>query len=122
MGGDLKDKLRALRESLGWTQTALAARLKLTTPHIQHFERGRRRPPGETLIAIGKLAGAPECWYWWGLAGLTREDVLKALTPSSTEKGADENLRELTAFLNKLSSEEGHELRAHRKDKRKRPA
>ncbi len=98
-------RIKDLREHrLLWTQKRLAEELKVTVTTVASWENRRYPPDAQHLLGFGKLAKAPECWYWWGLAGLTREDVEAALgiSPSSTraekirehaEKGAKVDAR-----------------------------
>jgi transcriptional regulator with XRE-family HTH domain len=75
----LQEQLLALRQRLGLTNSQLAGLIGTTEDQVRHYIKGRRMPKGKELIALGKLAGPPECWFWWGLVGLQKEDALKAL-------------------------------------------
>lgn len=46
---------------------------------VSRWERGINEPSSSVYVELGKITGAPECWYFWGLAGLTRSDIDKAL-------------------------------------------
>ncbi len=49
--------------------------LSVSTSEVRRWEQGRRGPTAAQAIALGKLAGPPDCWFWWGLFGLTPGDV-----------------------------------------------
>ena len=70
--------IERLRESLGISQAELARRLHVSPMAVSRWERGINEPTSSVYIELGKMAGAPQCWYFWELAGLTREDILKA--------------------------------------------
>jgi hypothetical protein len=50
---------------------------------LSRWERGQP-PPHQALIQLGILGKKADCWYFWGLAGLTAHDVLQAL-PAAVE-------------------------------------
>jgi len=72
-------RIEHLRGALGLSQTALAQRLKVSAMAVSRWERGVNEPPTSCYIGLGKLAGIPECWYFWQRAGLTKQDLLTAL-------------------------------------------
>jgi hypothetical protein len=43
-------------------------------------------PPANFLIKFGMLASSDDCWFFWGLAGLTSADVCRVL-PDSANSG-----------------------------------
>ncbi len=47
---------------------------------VSRWERGISEPPSHTYIEMGNAAGDPLCWYFWGRAGLSKEDLLR-VTP-----------------------------------------
>ena len=61
------------RENL--SQEGFARLVGVSTSEVRRWEQGRRAPTPAQAIALGKIAGPPECWYWWEMAGLSREDV-----------------------------------------------
>ncbi|MEO8725217.1 MAG: helix-turn-helix transcriptional regulator [Acidobacteriaceae bacterium] len=71
--------IERMRESQGWSQAALARRLQVSPMAVSRWERGINEPSSSIYVELGKITGAPECWYFWGLAGLTRSDIDKAL-------------------------------------------
>ena len=72
-------KIEALRQKLGMSQAALARALGVSPMAVSRWERGINEPTASMNIQLGKLAGNPDCWYFWSRAGLTREDVERAL-------------------------------------------
>lgn len=72
-------KIQDLRHKLGLSQTAFAELLRVSAMAVSRWERGINKPPGEAYIALGKLAGSPDCWYFWERTGLKRSDLERAL-------------------------------------------
>jgi SOS-response transcriptional repressor LexA len=46
---------------------------------VSRWERGAQEPPANIHIQIGNLTGDPECWYFWGLAGLHSADLMRVV-------------------------------------------
>jgi hypothetical protein len=46
---------------------------------ISRWERGAQEPPSHAYIELGNLAGDPDCWFFWGRAGLRNEDLLRVV-------------------------------------------
>ena len=46
---------------------------------ISRWERAISEPPANTYIELGNIAGDPLCWYFWGRAGLSREDLMRVV-------------------------------------------
>ncbi len=72
-------RIERLRTKVGLSQPGLAERLGVSAMAVSRWERGINEPPTRCYLALGKLAGAPECWYFWQCAGLSKEDLLNAL-------------------------------------------
>jgi len=72
-------RIEHLRSQLGLSQTGLAQRLAVSAMAVSRWERGVNEPPTACYIGLGKLAGPPECWYFWQRAGLSKQDLLNAL-------------------------------------------
>jgi transcriptional regulator with XRE-family HTH domain len=70
-----------LRERLHLNQTELARLLGVSAMAISRWERGINEPPAAAYIRLGKLAGNPDCWFFWERAGLNKSDVKRALEP-----------------------------------------
>ena len=46
---------------------------------VSRWERGAQEPPSHSYIELGNLAGDPDCWFFWGRAGLRSEDLMRVL-------------------------------------------
>jgi SOS-response transcriptional repressor LexA len=46
---------------------------------VSRWERGVQEPPANIYIQLGNVTGDPECWYFWGRAGLSSEDLMRVL-------------------------------------------
>ena len=76
-------KIQELRHRLALSQTAFAELLRVSAMAVSRWERGINEPPGEAYVALGKLSGPPDCWYFWGRTGLKKADLEKALKLNS---------------------------------------
>jgi SOS-response transcriptional repressor LexA len=72
-------KILELREQLQLNQTAFGHKLQSSAMGVSRWERGAQEPASHSYIEIGNLAGDPECWYFWGRAGLRSEDVMRVM-------------------------------------------
>ena len=68
-----------LRERLRLNQSAFARKLQTSPMAVSRWERGIQEPLSHSYIAIGNLAGDPQCWYFWQRAGLHREALIKVI-------------------------------------------
>jgi len=68
-----------LRRRLGLSQTAFGQRLYSSAMAVSRWERGRQEPTAESYIGLGNLAGDPLCWFFWGRAGLSNEDLMRVM-------------------------------------------
>ena len=75
--------MRRLRERLGLSQEGLARRLGLSVSEVRRWDQGLRQPGAARALALGKLAGPPDCWVFWELVGISKQDVLVALGPDT---------------------------------------
>lgn len=48
---------------------------------VARWERGLAKPPASCFIAMGKIAGPPDGWYFWKLAGISAADCRNMLAP-----------------------------------------
>jgi len=64
----------------GFSQAGLGEKLGVSPMAISRWERGLFEPSAEVYIALGKIAGPPECWWFWARAGLSRT-YLQTLLP-----------------------------------------
>src|SRR4029077_10970503 len=72
-------RITALRSHLGISQSDLGKRLNASAMAVSRWERGVQEPPASVYIQLGNLTGDPECWYFWGRAGLHSEDLMRVL-------------------------------------------
>jgi SOS-response transcriptional repressor LexA len=72
-------RVLALREHLGLSQTVFGQKLQSSAMAVSRWERGVQEPPSHSYLELGNLAGDPDCWYFWGRAGLRSEDVLRVM-------------------------------------------
>jgi DNA-binding transcriptional regulator YiaG len=75
-------RIRKLRKRLRLSQSQLGQSLGISTMAISRWERGTTVPPA-ALIQLGILGKESDCWYFWGLAGLTADDIMQALPQGS---------------------------------------
>jgi SOS-response transcriptional repressor LexA len=68
-----------LRRRMGLSQTAFGQRLYSSAMAVSRWERGTQEPTAESYIGLGNLAGAPLCWFFWGRAGLSNEDLMRVM-------------------------------------------
>jgi transcriptional regulator with XRE-family HTH domain len=68
-----------LRRSLKLSQGELGASLGASAMAVSRWERGEAQPHAGAYIELGKLAGDPLCWSFWGKAGLNTGDVIRVL-------------------------------------------
>ena len=68
-----------LRKRLRLDQTALGQKVHSSAMAISRWERGAQEPPSHSYIELGNLAGDPDCWYFWGRAGLRNEDLMRVM-------------------------------------------
>lgn len=76
------------------SQEAFAVSLDLSPSEVRRWEQGLRAPTASQAILLGKVTGAPDCWFWWELAGLPKREILRALARrSSSGSGGIEEKR-----------------------------
>lgn len=57
LGDDMKNNLKLLRKSKGYTQIALQMKTGIEQALLSKFENGERTPPTETLIRLADFYG-----------------------------------------------------------------
>src|SRR5437868_12120222 len=72
-------RLIALRRRMGVSQSELGKQLNSSAMAISRWERGAQEPPANIYIQLGNITGDPECWYFWGRAGLHSDDLMRVL-------------------------------------------
>ena len=70
-----------LRRRQRLSQIAFGKRLSVSAMSVSRWERGQQEPSSEVYIALGKLAGEPQRWYFWERVGLTKEDYAPVPPP-----------------------------------------
>lgn len=78
-----------LRRSSKLSQAGLAKKLEISAMAISRWERGEAEPPSDAYIRLGKLAGDPLCWFFWGRAGLSTADVMQVM-PKTRRRWLDD--------------------------------
>ncbi len=72
-------RIEKLRDRLNLSQTEFARKLNVSAMAVSRWERGVNEPPANSYIALGKLAGRDGCWFFWERAGITKNDVRRAM-------------------------------------------
>ncbi len=76
---DWATTISRLRKSLSLSQTAFGHEVHSSAMGVSRWERGAQEPPSHSYIELGNLAGDPDCWFFWGRAGLRSEDLMRVL-------------------------------------------
>jgi SOS-response transcriptional repressor LexA len=71
--------ISGLRKRLNLSQTTFGHELHSSAMGVSRWERGAQEPPSHSYIELGNLAGDPDCWFFWGRAGLRSEDLMRVL-------------------------------------------
>ena len=79
---NLGKRIIALRASLEISQLELGKRVGTSAMSISRWESDNKRPPAKYLIKFGLLSTPDNCWFFWGQAGLTIEDVIRVMPRS----------------------------------------
>jgi len=61
------------------SQSELGKLLSSSAMAVSRWERGVQEPLANIYIQLGNLTGDPECWYFWGRAGLHSDDLMRVL-------------------------------------------
>jgi len=72
-------RILTLRRRLKMSQSELGKQMNASAMAVSRWERGVQEPPANVYIQLGNLTGDPECWYFWGQAGLSSDDLLRVL-------------------------------------------
>src|SRR5256885_11815301 len=72
-------RIVALRRRMGVSQAELGKQLNSSAMAVSRWERGAQEPPANVYIQLGNITGDPECWYFWGRAGLHSDDLMRVL-------------------------------------------
>jgi len=68
-----------LRTGLALNQVEFGNSFHCSAMAVSRWERGVSEPPSHIYIEMGNLSGDPMCWYFWGRAGLSKEDLLRVI-------------------------------------------
>lgn len=95
---DVGNRIAQLRKRLKLSQSELGYKLNASSMAVSRWERGMQPPPAQTFLSLGTLAGKSECWFFWGLAGLTSDDVLRILPkPREPSRGEVDEVQLVSA-------------------------
>src|SRR4030081_3102183 len=72
-------RIIALRRRMGISQSELGKQLNSSAMAVSRWERGAQEPPANIYFQLGNITGDPECWYFWGRAGLHSGDLMRVL-------------------------------------------
>jgi SOS-response transcriptional repressor LexA len=73
------ERIINLRHRLKLSQSALGKQLDSSAMAVSRWERAMQEPPANVYIQLGNITGDPECWYFWGRAGLQSDDLMRVL-------------------------------------------
>lgn len=80
------ERVENLRRDMKYNQATLGKKLGFSAMAISRWERGVQEPPAESYIQLGNMVGDPQCWYFWGRAGLHSGDVVRVLPSAKPAK------------------------------------
>jgi SOS-response transcriptional repressor LexA len=86
-------RILALRHRLKLSQSDLGKQMNSSAMAVSRWERGVQAPPANVYIQLGNLTGDPECWYFWGQAGLSSDDLMRVLPAVRSRKRQDHMVR-----------------------------
>jgi SOS-response transcriptional repressor LexA len=76
---DWAGMISRLRKHLGMNQSAFGHEVHSSAMGVSRWERGAQEPSSHSYIELGNLAGDPDCWFFWGRAGLSSEDLMRVI-------------------------------------------
>src|SRR5579872_5017690 len=91
---DWASMISRLRKHLGMNQSAFGHEVHSSAMGVSRWERGAQEPSSHSYIELGNLAGDPDCWFFWGRAGLSSEDLMRVL-PKLRSRYPQPNLQSL---------------------------
>ena len=86
-------RILALRRSLKLSQSELGKQMNASAMAVSRWERGVQEPPANIYIQLGNLTGDPECWYFWGQAGLSSDDLMRVLPAARSRMRQDRKVK-----------------------------
>src|ERR1700720_2404078 len=87
--GERATRIIALRRRMSVSQSELGKQLNSSAMAVSRWERGVQEPPANIYIQLGNITGDPECWYFWGRAGLQSDDLMRVLPAVRTRLRKD---------------------------------
>src|ERR1700730_18430113 len=82
-------RILALRRRLKMSQSELGKQMNASAMAVSRWERGVQEPPANIYVQLGNLTGDPECWYFWGRAGLHSDDLMRVLPAAKSRLRKD---------------------------------
>jgi SOS-response transcriptional repressor LexA len=86
-------RIIALRRRLKMSQSELGKQMNSSAMAVSRWERGVQEPPANIYVQLGNLTGDPECWYYWGRAGLSSDDLMRVLPAARSRLRKDRILK-----------------------------
>jgi phage repressor protein C with HTH and peptisase S24 domain len=99
-------RIESLRRKMKISQGDLAKKLHCSAMTISRWERGLLAPSADHYIALGKIAGKSDCWFFWELAGLMMADIYRALPEKVAEKLPASQIEQASAGIRKREAGE----------------
>jgi SOS-response transcriptional repressor LexA len=74
---DWARRIVGLRRRLALSQSEFGKKLNASAMAVSRWERGVQEAPANIYVQLGNMTGDPECWYFWGRAGLHSDDLMR---------------------------------------------
>lgn len=108
--GNMSERIAALMDSLGMTNTAFAARLNVSQSFVSRLASGAKIPSDRTIADICREFNVNEDWLRTGEGAMflerSRDDELSAFFGDILSGQPDDFRRRLIAALSRLSVDE----------------
>src|ERR1700677_3505884 len=86
-------RIIALRRRLQMSQSELGQQMNASAMAVSRWERGVQEPPANIYVQLGNITGDPECWFFWGRAGLSSGDLMRVLPAARSRLRNDRKLK-----------------------------
>src|ERR1700677_720327 len=86
-------RIIALRRRLQMSQSELGQQMNASAMAVSRWERGVRPPAANMFVQLGNTPGGPECWFFWGRAGLSSGDLMRVLPAARSRLRNDRKLK-----------------------------
>ncbi len=83
---ELSERIKNIRESLGYSQKEMAAAIETSLPSVQNYESGKSVPGGDVIKSIVKL-GFNANWLLTGEGDMKRADKSAQAAVAEAEQG-----------------------------------